>query len=144
VKGHKNEIRHRPAIVLLCVVGAIDLLVLPFLVAGHHEYPGKPPTAAIVSVAVIGLITLASAVGLAQGWRWSRTAALACRVLDSISWILGLAAHPNALLTAIAAVALILSIVTILLLVGLNPREHRHNEAPLPSPAAAAHPGRQR
>jgi hypothetical protein len=133
------------ALTLLCVTGVFDLLSLPFVIAGHHEYPGKPPTAAIVAVAIIGLVTLASAVGVAQAQRWSRPAALAGRVLDSISWILGLVAHPSLLLTTIAAVGLVLSTVTILLLVRLNPRERRRDQAAQPAPpAAAAHLNRQR
>jgi O-antigen/teichoic acid export membrane protein len=133
----------KPAVVMLSVVGAIDLLVLPFLVAGHHEYPGKPPTAAIIAVAIIGLVTAATAVGLAQGRRWSRPVAVIARVLDSISWVLGLVAHPDLLLTTIAACGLVSSIVTILLLVRLDPSMRRTDERAQPSPpTAAAHPGR--
>lgn len=137
--------RIRPAIVLLCVAGAIDLLALPLAVAAHHEYPGKPPLAAIIAVAIFGLVTLASAAGLAHGRRWPRPAALTCRVLDSLSWLLGLKAHPDLLLTTIAAVGLVSSIVTIVLLVRLNPRMNHQDEAAQPSsPAAAGHPGIQR
>jgi hypothetical protein len=128
---------------MLGAVGAIDLLALPFLVAGHHEYLHKPPTAAIVAVTIIGLVTVASAIGLAQGRRWSRRTAIMARVLDSISWILGLVAHPDLLLTTIAAVGLVFSIVTILLLARLNPGESRPDERAQSSPpAAAAHPSR--
>lgn len=134
----------KPAMVLLGVLGAGDLLALPFLIAGHHHNPGTPPAAAIVTVAIIGLVTLASAVGLAQGRRWSRPAALTCRVLDSISSLLGLAAHPNPVLTTIAAVTLVLSIVTILVLLRLNLRKPRDGAAQPSPPAAVAHPGKQR
>ena len=112
----------RPAIVLLFAAGAYDLVVLLFLVAGHLGYPDRPPTAAMIAVAIIGLVTVTSAVGLAQGQRWSRPAALTGRVLDSISWILGLVAGNNFQLTTIAAVGLVLSIITILLLARL-PRD---------------------
>jgi hypothetical protein len=123
---------------LLYMAGAFDLLAVAFVVAGHHEYEGKPPTAAIVAVAIIALVTVASAVGLARAQRWSRPAALTGRVLDSISWMLGLVAHPDFLLTAIAAVGLVLSIVTIVLLVRLHPRERHQDQAAQPAPAAAA------
>lgn len=124
-------------IVLLAVLGVGDLAVVPLMVAAHHHNPNQPPIPAIVATAIIGLVTLASTAGLAQGRRWSFPVAMACRVLDSVSALLGLEAHPNAALVTVAATTLILSVVAIVLLRRLSPRKRRHGEATQPSPETA-------
>jgi hypothetical protein len=132
-------------IVLLAVLGVGDLAVVPLMVAAHHHNPAEPPIPAIVATAIIGLATLVSAAGLAQGRRWSFPVAMACRVLDSVSALLGLEAHPNAALVTVAATTLILSVVAIVLLRRLSPRKRRQDEATQPSPeSAGAHLGKER
>ncbi len=128
----------KPAIVLLAVLG-------PLMAAAHHHNPAEPPIPAIVATAIIGLVTLASTAGLTQSWRWSFPVALACRVLDSLSALLGLEAHPNAALVTVAATTLILSVVAIVLLRRLYPRLRRQGQATQPSRGApAAHLGEDR
>jgi hypothetical protein len=135
----------KPAIVLLAVLGIGDLAAVPLMAAAHSHNPNVPPTPAIVATAIIGLATLASSAGLAQGQRWSFPVALACRVLDSVSALLGLVAHPNAVLVTVAATNLILSVVAIVLLRRLSPRKSRPGKAPLRSPeSAGAQPGNPR
>ncbi len=135
----------RPTIVLLAVLGVGDLAVVPLMAAAHHHNPAEPPIPAIVATAIIGLVTLVSTAGLAQGRRWSFPVALACRVLDSVSALLGLEAHPNAALVTVAATTLILSVAAIVLLRRLQPRKRRQGEAAQPSPSApAAHLGKER
>jgi hypothetical protein len=50
---------------------------------------------------------------------------MASRVLDSLSALLGLEAHPNPALVTVAAMTLILSVVAIVLLRRLSPRKSR-------------------
>jgi uncharacterized membrane protein len=135
----------KPAIAVLAVLGAGDLAAVPLMAAAHSHNPNQPPIAAIVATAIIGLVTLASAAGLARGQRWSYPAAIACRVLDSISMLLGLVAHPNAALVTIAAAILILSVAAIVLLRRLSPRKSDLSEVAQPSRTAqAAQPGKER
>lgn len=126
----------KPVIVLLGVLGIGDLAAVPLMVAANHHNPAKPPIPAIVAVAIIGLLTLASAAGLAQGRRWSFPVAIACRVLDSVSALLGLQAHPNAALVSVAAGTLVLSLAAVVLLLRLKPDKSRQDEAIQPAPSA--------
>ncbi len=126
----------KPTIVVLGVLGIADLAAVPLMAAAHQHSPNEPPIPAIVATAIIGLVTLASTAGLAQGRRWSFPAAMICRVLDGVSALLGLAAHPNAALVTTAAVTLVLSVAAIVLLLRLNPRKSRQGEATQPSPSA--------
>src|SRR5260370_18430885 len=100
---HRMKPGIKPTIVLLGVLGIGDLAAVPLMVAANHHNPAKPPIPAIVAVAIIGLLTLASAAGLAQGPRWSFPVAVASQVLDSVSALLGLQAHPNAAVVCVAA-----------------------------------------
>jgi hypothetical protein len=129
----------KPTIVLLAVLGIGDLLAVPFLIAAHHRNPAQPPVPAIVAIAIFGLATLASAAGLARGRRWPVPVALTCRVLDSVSSLLGLVAHPNAVLDTWAAATLVLSVMAVVLLLRLYPRKSAQ-----PSPGAAAQLGNER
>jgi cytochrome b len=126
----------KPTIVLLAVLGIGDLAAVPLMAAAHHHNPSQPPLPAIVAAAIIGLVTLASAAGLARDRRFSSPAALTCRVLDSASALLGLAAHPNAALVTVAAVTLVLSVAAIVLLLRLNHRKNHHGAVAQPSPSA--------
>ena len=108
--------------VLLGILGIGDLAMVPFMIAANHHTAGTPPVPAIVAAVIIGVATLVSAVGVTQGRRWAFRVAMTCRILDSISSVLGLLARPSAVLTAGGAVGLVLSIAAIVLLVRLNPR----------------------
>ncbi len=135
----------KPAIALLAALGAGDLVAVPFLVAAHSHNPSKPPLPAIVATVIIGLVTLASSAGLARGRRWSSPVAMVGRVLDSVSALLGLVAHPNAELVSWAAANLALSVMAIVLLRRLRPRHRSQGGATQPAPGtAAAHPGKER
>jgi hypothetical protein len=112
----------KPLIVLLTVLGLGDLASLPFMIAQNHHTPGTPPVPAIVVGAILGVVTLVSAVGIARGWKRAFGLAMTCRILDCISAMLGVLAHPSAFLTAAGAVGLVLSIAAIVLLVRLSPR----------------------
>jgi hypothetical protein len=108
-----------PAITLLAILGIIDLLQVPFMVAAQ-QHAGEPPTAAIIAIVIVGLVTLASAAGLAQGRRRAATTAVTCRVLDSVSALLGLTHRPSTALFYGSAVILVLSIAAIASLARLS------------------------
>lgn len=87
----------------------------------HHD-SGQPPPPAIVAAVIIGIATLASAAGIAAGRKWAFAVAMTCRILDSISAILGMVVRPSAVLADAGAATLVLSIAAIVLLVRTNPR----------------------
>jgi hypothetical protein len=104
------------AVVLIAVLGAGDFAAIPFMLAAHHHNPGQPPAAAIAAVAVIAIVTLVSAAGMAMGRRWATPMALASRILDMISALLGLRARPDVPLVTGAALTFTLSVAAIVLL----------------------------
>jgi hypothetical protein len=108
--------------VLLGILGVGDLAMVPFMIAANHHTAGTPPVPARAAAIIIGVATLASAVGVAQARRWAFPVAMTCRILDSISSALGLVARPSVVLTAGGAVGLVLSIAAIVMLIRLNPR----------------------
>ena len=77
---------------------------------------------AIVASGVLGTVTLASIPGLAQGRRWAFWTALACRIVDAASAVLGTAGGPEIVFKAAAAVALVLSVAAIIMLVRFSRR----------------------
>jgi hypothetical protein len=123
--------------VLLGILGILDLVAIPFMIAANHHTAGTPPVPAIVVVGIVAVATLVSAVGVAQGLRWAFRVAMTCRIIDGVSNFLGLTAHPSAATTVGGAVGLVLSIVAIVLLVRLNPRRMARRAA------AASASGRQ-
>jgi hypothetical protein len=127
---------------LLGILGLGDLAMVPFMIAAHQHTPGQPPAPAIAAVAIIGIATLASARGAAQGRRRAFRVALTCRLLDSISAMLGLAVRPSATLTALSAVTLVLSVAAIILLVRLNPQRTRR-AAGMPAAGQEPEPARR-
>jgi hypothetical protein len=108
--------------VLLGVLGVGDLAAVPFMIAANHHDSGQPPALAIAAAVIIGIATLASAAGIAAGRKRAFAVAMTCRILDSISAVLGLLVRPSAVLAGAGAVTLVLSIAAIVLLVRLNPR----------------------
>jgi hypothetical protein len=134
------KLGRKPVVVLLAVLGAGDLATVPVMAAAHSQNPSQPPVAAIVATAFIGLVTLACSGGLARLRRWPVPVATALRVLDSVSALLGLVAHPNATLVGVAAANLILSVLAIVLLQRLSGWPDRHGQSRKPSPEPAAAP----
>lgn len=128
--------------VLLGILGVGDLAAVPFMIAANHHTAGTPPVPAIVAAIIIGVATLVSAVGVAQGRRWAFAVAMTCRILDSISSVLGLLARPSAVLTAGGAVGLVLSIAAIVLLIRLNPRRTLRRAASAAAAGGQSEPAR--
>ena len=108
--------------VLLVILGVLDLVAIPFMIAANHHTKGTPPVAAIVVVGVIAIATLISAFGVARGLRWAFWVAMTGRVIDGLSNFLGLTNHPSTATTVGGWLGFILSIVAIVLLVRVNPR----------------------
>jgi hypothetical protein len=108
--------------VLLVILGVLDLVAIPFMIAANHHTKGTPPVAAIAVVGVIAVATLISAVGVARGLRWAFWVAMTARIIDGLSNFLGLTNHPSPATTIGGWVGFVLSIAVIVLLVRVNPR----------------------
>lgn len=108
--------------VLLAILGAGDLVMVPFMIEANHHTSGTPPMAAIVLGAVLGIATLASIRGVIQGRRWAFWVATICRILDTISAVLGVVAGPGVGFVVVGAFSALLSIAAIAAMVRLNPR----------------------
>ncbi len=107
---------------LLAVVGAEDLVMVPFMIDANQHNAGTPPMAAIVLSGVLGAATLASIAGLAKGRRWAFWVAVISRIVDVLNSVLGVLAGPGAVFVIGGAFALILSVPAVILLVRLRPR----------------------
>jgi hypothetical protein len=105
--------RH-PLAALLAVLGLEDLIMV--------QARSQPPVAAIIAYGVLGAATLASIPALAEGRRWAFWTALACRIVDAASAVLGTAGGPEIVFKAAAAVALVLSVAAIIMLVRFSRR----------------------
>jgi hypothetical protein len=112
----------RSLTVLLAILGIGDLALVPVMIAANHHHAGTPPVPAIVLGAILGVATLASALGVAQGRRWGFILAMTCRILDAASSVLGVLAGPDTLLKVVAGIGFALSVAAIVLLIRLNPR----------------------
>jgi len=108
--------------VLLVILGVLDLVAIPFMIAANHHTKGTPPVPAIVVVGVIAVATLISVVGVTRGLRWAFWVAMTGRIIDALSNFLGLTNHPTPFTTVGGGVGLVLSIAAIVLLVRVNPR----------------------
>jgi hypothetical protein len=111
----------RSLTVLLAILGIGDLALVPFMIAANHHSAGTPPVPAIVLCAIIGVATLASALGVAQGRRWGFILAMICRIVDAASAGLGLLFGPNTFLNVTGGIGFALSAAAIVLLIRLNP-----------------------
>jgi hypothetical protein len=56
--------------ILLVVCGVLDLVAIPFTLSANHHQSDAVPPAAIILIAIVGVVTLAAAFGVAQGMRW--------------------------------------------------------------------------
>ena len=111
----------KPVTILLAIIGVGQLANLPFMIAQNH-HGGTPPVPAIIVAAVVGIVILASAPGVARGLRWAFTVAITCQAVEAVTNLLGVVAHPGAILTIVGAVGLVLSVTAIMLLVRRSPR----------------------
>jgi len=108
--------------VLLAILGIGDLAMVPVMIAANHHNAGTPPAPAIVLGAILGVATLASALGVAQGRRWGFILAMICRILDAASSALGVLSGPNTVLNVTGGIGVALSVAAIVQLIRLNPR----------------------
>lgn len=93
----------KPAVILLAVCAASDLLAVPPLL-------GDEPFIAVLT-GVLGILTIVAAVGLARGASWAKPLALGSRALDILTAVPGFAAEMPA--PVIVSVVIVLSLVTI-------------------------------
>jgi hypothetical protein len=126
--------------VLLVVLGVLDLVAIPFMIAANHHTKGTPPAPAIVVVGVVAVATLIGAAGVARGLRWAFWAAMTARIIDALSNFLGLTNHPTPFTTVGGGVGLVLSIAAIVLLVRVNPRRAARRASAASAPSAPSAP----
>jgi hypothetical protein len=107
---------------LLAILGAGDLIMVPFMIEANHHTADAIPPAAIVLGAVLGIATLASIRGVVHGRRWAFWVATICRILDTISAVLGVFGGPSIGFVVVGAVNAVLSIAAIVAMARLNPR----------------------
>jgi len=107
---------------LLAILGVVDLVMVPFMIEANHHTANAIPPPAIVLGAVLGIATLASIRGVVQGRRWAFWVATICRILDTITSVLGVFAGPGIGFVVVGAVTVVLSIAAIVAMGRLNPR----------------------
>ncbi|HEX2743329.1 MAG TPA: hypothetical protein VHN16_02865 [Streptosporangiaceae bacterium] len=107
---------------LLVILGIGDLASsIPQMIAAHHS-TNTPPTPVIVLGLILGVATLAGALGVAQGRRWGFLLAVTCRILEAASNVLGMLFGPATLIKAGSGIVFVLSAAAIVLLLRLSPR----------------------
>lgn len=107
----------RLTIVILAVAAVGDIIGVPFMIAANHHSANAVPAPAIAAGAIIAVLTLVGAAGLARAIRGAWTLSLVVRILDAVNNALGAGNHPTTATTAGGAVLLALSVVAIVLLV---------------------------
>jgi uncharacterized membrane protein len=108
--------------ILLVITGVLDLVAVPVaIVANHHQNDAVPPVA-IALIAIMGVVTLAAIAGVVKAARWAFIAALVCRVVDTLSSLLGAFNHPTVFLGINGVIEVVLSVAAIVLLVRQFPR----------------------
>jgi hypothetical protein len=108
--------------ILLVITGVLDLAAVPFAIGANHHQSDAVPPAAIIVIAIMGVVTLAAALGVTQAARWAFIAALVCRVVDTVSSLLGAFNHPTVFLGVNGVIIVVLSVAAIVLLVRQFPR----------------------
>ncbi len=107
--------------VLLGILGVGDLVMVPFMLAANHQNSsGNPPMAAIIIGAILGVATLASLPGLLRGRRSAFWVATTCRIVDTVSAVLGVFGGPGNLFVAVGAINAVLSIAAVVALVRIS------------------------
>jgi len=112
----------RQLAVLLAVLGIGDLIMVPVMYHQNTTHPGgNPPIAAIILGGVLGVLTLASLPGLAQGRRWAFWVVLVTRIIDIVSAVLGVFGGPGTLFVVVGVIMLVVSVPTLILLFRQRP-----------------------
>lgn len=106
----------KPAVVALALCALADLAAAAALIGG--SVADGPVVAAGVAALVIGLVTAASAVGIARGVRWAVPLALVTRAVDVLAALPGLGAGPVAAAAVVTVV--VLSAVAVVLVLRLR------------------------
>src|SRR5580692_1518464 len=135
-KEHRMKPNCKLTTVLLVILGVLDLVAIPFMIAANHHTKGTPPVPAIVVVGVVAVATLISAAGVARGLRWAFWVAMTGRIIDALSNFLGLTSHPTPVTAVVGGVGLVLSIAAIVLLVWVNPRRAARRASAASAPSA--------
>jgi hypothetical protein len=112
----------RPLAALLAIAGVLDLVMIPFMIHANQHNAGSPPGPAIVLSGVLGVVTLASIAGLAQGRSWAFWAAIVSRIVDVLNSLMGVLFGPGAQFVATGVIAVVISVPAIVLLVRLRSR----------------------
>jgi hypothetical protein len=110
----------RLTIMILLAVGVADLVGLPFMVAANHATPNALPGFALPLGAVVTVLTLAGAVGLARASGWAWWLSLIVRIIDTVTSVLGVTGRPSTALTVVSVFTLVGSVVAIVLLARLR------------------------
>lgn len=110
----------RNTAILLGLLGVADLVFIPTMTNGDGSEP-TAPMAVVVLTAILGLASIAAAVGLLKGASWARPTGLATRILDAIATIPALfVGLPTAEMVGALVVA-VLSIICAYMLFKLAP-----------------------
>ena len=111
----------RQASVLALVVCAVsDLAAAPLLIGSDDA-----PAGTGIAIAVLGVLTLLAAVGVARSAGWANPLALGTRVLDVVAAVPALFAGLDVAETSAAVVTVLLSLATIALLLRPGARPAR-------------------
>jgi len=108
MSSHKTSI----AVMVLCAVS--DLVAVPLLLGDDDLAPFG------VAVAVLGVLTLVAAYGLAVRAGWARPVALGTRAVDAVAAVPALFVGAGAAETAAASVTVALSLVAIALVLRVD------------------------
>jgi hypothetical protein len=114
--------RFKALAALLAVLGALDLVMVPFMYQASHHHAGTPPMPAVVLNGVLGVAILASIAGLGQARRWAFWVAMISLIVSGVSDFLGVVAGPGPGFAATGVIALALSVPAVVLLVRLSSR----------------------
>jgi hypothetical protein len=106
---------------LVAALGAIDLIMVPFMDHANHTHAGTPPMPAVILSGVLGVLTLAALPGLARGRRWAFWLVLITRIIDMVSAVLGVFAGPGTLFVVMGVVILAVSVAALVLLFRQRP-----------------------
>jgi hypothetical protein len=107
---------------LLAILGAYDLVMIPFMIAANHTHAGTPPAAAIVLNGVMGVTVLATIPAIMQGRVWAFWVSVACQIVDMVQALLGIVAGPGLGFAIVGALAMVVSVPALVLLFRLKPR----------------------
>lgn len=105
---------HKTSIAVMVVCAVSDLAAVPLLLGDDDLTPIG------VAVAVLGMLTLVAAYGLAVSAGWARPLALGTRAIDAVAAVPALFAGPGGAETVAASVTIALSLVAIALVLRVD------------------------